>query len=225
MLTSSKPSEIARFNRRHVVARIAIDTMAALIRHGLFKTGNQISSKNLVRFYASKQRKPNPDKRKPPKIDSTAQSLAMKGFLRAQKPYSPPENVESKFESLCQNILDTQSIELNDMSKKYALLSACQREFNHIVPNSLLHTMETTKDVLEFYQKPVSTAIPLDMMKNIDLPENLHIQYEYLRFHPDTDTMFNGVTAHPRSSTLVTGLKYKEKYPGFEARTTWPYNT
>lgn len=70
------------------------------------------------------------------------------------------------------------------MSKKYELLSACQREFNHIVPNSLLHTMETTEDVLEFYQKPVNTTIPLDMMKNIDLPENLHIQYEYHRFHP-----------------------------------------
>lgn len=28
------------------------------------------------------------------------------------------------------------------------------------------------------------------------------------------DTMFNGKTAFPKSSTLVTGLKYKKKYKG-----------
>ena len=30
----------------------------------------------------------------------------------------------------------------------------------------------------------------------------------------ETDTLFNGRTAFPKSSTIVTGLKYKKKYPG-----------
>lgn len=39
-------------------------------------------------------------------------------------------------------------------------------------------------DLKEFYQTPVSNSTPLDMMKNLDLPKNLHIQYAYNRFHP-----------------------------------------
>lgn len=31
----------------------------------------------------------------------------------------------------------------------------------------------------------------------------------------DTDKLFGGQTAFPESSTLVTGLKYKNKYQGF----------
>lgn len=38
----------------------------------------------------------------------------------------------------------------------------------------------------------------------------------------DTDTKFGGVTAFPESSTLVTGLKYKDKYKGFKAQEKWP---
>lgn len=55
----------------------------------------------------------------------------------------------------------------------------------------------------------------------VDLPENLHIQHEYLRFHPDTDTKFGGETAFPLRSTIVTGLRYKKKYAGFVAKKKW----
>lgn len=59
-------------------------------------------------------------------------------------------------------------------------------------------------------------------MKTMDLPENLHIQTEPVRFNPETDTMFNGQTAFPCSSTIVTGLKAKKKYKGHEAKRSWP---
>ena len=42
----------------------------------------------------------------------------------------------------------------------------------------------------------------------------------------ETDTMFNGVSAFPRSSTIVTGLKYKKKYRGYSAKGvdgSWPF--
>lgn len=39
-------------------------------------------------------------------------------------------------------------------------------------------------DVQTFYETPVNTTTPLDTMKKLDLPPNLHVQYEPIRFHP-----------------------------------------
>lgn len=33
--------------------------------------------------------------------------------------------------------------------------------------------------------------------------------------------MFGGISAFPGRSTIVTGLKYKKKYKGYDARTPW----
>lgn len=59
-------------------------------------------------------------------------------------------------------------------------------------------------------------------MRTMDLPQNLHIQTEYVRFTGDTADKFRGQTAFPKSSTLVTGLKYRNKYEGFTAKRSWP---
>lgn len=40
-----------------------------------------------------------------------------------------------------------------------------------------------------FYETPVDTTVPLDRMKNMDLPKNLHVLYNYTRFHPGTYTV------------------------------------
>lgn len=78
------------------------------------------------------------------------------------------------------------------------------------------------EDTLAFYATPVDTTLPLDALKTVELPENLYIQHEYIRFHPETDTMFGGKSAFPKSSTIVTGLKYKDKYKGHVAKKSWP---
>lgn len=78
-------------------------------------------------------------------------------------------------------------------------------------------------DVISFYQTPVDTILPLDALKTADLPENIHIEHNYVRFHPDTDTKFGGQTAFPKSSTIISGLRCKKKYKGFEAKTSWPW--
>jgi large subunit ribosomal protein L50 len=44
--------------------------------------------------------------------------------------------------------------------------------------------------VLGFYKTPVDKAAPLDALKSMKLPENLHIQTEYHRFHPGNLTVF-----------------------------------
>lgn len=40
-------------------------------------------------------------------------------------------------------------------------------------------------------------------------------------FFIDTDTLFSGKTAFPKSSTFVTGIKYKKKYPGHMQENPW----
>lgn len=76
-------------------------------------------------------------------------------------------------------------------------------------------------DVKCFYQKEVDVRVPLDKFKGVELPPNLSIQYEYHRFHPETDTMFGGVSAFPRRSTVVTGITSKKKYAGYTAKPKW----
>lgn len=43
------------------------------------------------------------------------------------------------------------------------------------------------------------------------------------KFFLDTDTKFGGITAFPESSTLVTGLRYKDKYKGHIQKEKYPH--
>uniref|UniRef100_A0A1Y1MDP8 Large ribosomal subunit protein mL50 n=1 Tax=Photinus pyralis TaxID=7054 RepID=A0A1Y1MDP8_PHOPY len=167
------------------------------------------------------------DRKVGPKIVSSAESLAAKGFLRPQKEYTPPEDVKSKLEAIFHSVLGTKEgqTRLDNLSLRFQVLNTCYKEFQHGIPNSLLHTIETTSDVHNFYTTPLSTITPYENIKNMDVPPNLHVQYEYHRFHPETDTKFGGITAFPRSSTIVSGLKYKEKYKGHQQRESWPFTT
>ena len=45
-----------------------------------------------------------------------------------------------------------------------------------------------------------------------DLPKNLHITTEYIRFDPEKDTFFNGKDAFPERDTIVPSLWYSKKY-------------
>ncbi len=56
-----------------------------------------------------------------------------------------------------------------------------------------------TSALEELHQKP-------------DLPPNLHINLEYKRFDPATDTFFNGRDAYPKRDTIVNSLWYSKKY-------------
>ncbi|CAD7081995.1 unnamed protein product [Hermetia illucens] len=158
------------------------------------------------------------------RIDSVAASLASKGFLRSQNPYEPPENVASQVKEIFNQhqVPADGKVELSSLEKKYAILKACSCNFNHSVPNSQIHEMKTFDNIVQFYETPVAITTPLEALREAQLPENLHIQHDYVRFHPETDTMFGGKTAFPKSSTLVTGLKYRNKYPGHVAKQSWP---
>uniref|UniRef100_T1I7I6 Large ribosomal subunit protein mL50 n=3 Tax=Rhodnius TaxID=13248 RepID=T1I7I6_RHOPR len=196
--------------------------MAALIKHVMSKNSpNKLFSKQLCvlhsRQYAKKHFKEKLRKVEMPacrKLQSTQDSVSAKGFLRCQKSYQPPENLENTLKSIVNNILGSTSFQSISHSQKYQVLSTCAEVYNHSVPNSILHQIETYDDLKKFYSTPVDTVLPLERMKRIDLPTNLHVQYEPQRFHPDEDTMFNGQTAFPKSNTLVTGIRTKRKFKG-----------
>ncbi|XP_014094238.3 large ribosomal subunit protein mL50 isoform X1 [Bactrocera oleae] len=157
-------------------------------------------------------------------VTDVGKSLACKGFLRSQKPYRPPQNVPDKVRSICNNlkISFANDYKLENLEEKFKFLDACFQDFQHSVPNSQIHELESIGDVVKFYETSVNTTVPYDALKNAKLPENLHIQHDYVRFNPDTDTKFNGQTAFPKSSTLVTGLKYRGKFEGYNAKRSWP---
>jgi len=159
-----------------------------------------------------------------------AASLNHRGFLRFQKEYSPPAGAKERILKLSLEVVgdlkgnNVETFVLSDPKIKFEILSKAFEEFDHSPPNSMLYLMKTVGDVAKFYSTPISTVTPYDTLvnKRDELPPNLHVQKEPLRFHPDTDTMFGGMTAFPKSTNIVTGLRAKKKYKGFEAKRQWP---
>ncbi|XP_054288883.1 39S ribosomal protein L50, mitochondrial isoform X3 [Macrosteles quadrilineatus] len=191
--------------------------MAALIKHVLSKHSvpyTQCRSKHWVSRKKVWLNPIQPGK----KIESVVIGMAARGFLRPLKDYSPPKDAVERCESICSELLGPKlddTTPITEPKTRFAVLNECYKQLNHSVPNSLLYTITTVGDLKSFYATPVSTTTPLDKMKTMDLPENLHVQYEPIRFHPETDSLFGGQTAYPKSSTLVTGLRTKKKYPSY----------
>ncbi|XP_070170944.1 large ribosomal subunit protein mL50 [Polyergus mexicanus] len=204
--------------------------MAALIRHGSFANAFRSTSAILVVNTATARRDIVRHKKSKAvklvvkaRIDSVGESLAARGFLRSQKAYEPPEDVVERIDKICESqaVSTHDETKLEDPVLRFKLFVACEGEFKHSIPNSLLHTIDNIDDLKQFYTTSVDTKTPYEALSKIDLPKNLHVQQEYHRFHPDTDTLFNGKTAFPKSSTLVTSIKYKKKYPGHKQENPW----
>ncbi|KAJ1530726.1 hypothetical protein ONE63_005584 [Megalurothrips usitatus] len=192
--------------------------MAALARQEplLREFYSALKCRNLVK-YSSLPPKKLPPKRKPgPLIYHNAQKLESKGYLRPLKAYSPPVDVEDKFRSILNEHAKDLSLEseIKDPLVGYRILEACFQNFEHGVPNSLLHTMKSAGDILQFYKTPVSDLTPMEHLKTKDLPPNLHIQLDPKRFDPDisADSAFGGISAFPQSPTFITDLKARKKF-------------
>ncbi|XP_022178747.1 uncharacterized protein LOC111039514 [Myzus persicae] len=158
------------------------------------------------------------------KFEGNAKAIASRGFLRPLKEYDPPLDIRNVIIKIANNTVNQTNVSYTlNKNEKIRLLKKCEELVDHKVPNSLLHTLNTLGDVFEFYETPVDTVVPYDALQNRELPPNLHILSDYHRFHPETDLMFDGVTAFPRSSNLVTGLKTKKKYKGFTTLSPYDY--
>ena len=76
-------------------------------------------------------------------IESEAQSLRDRSYLRPIKPYNPPTDAEEKLRSIFNEHLGSNGTTLSNGRIKFKVLSACNKEFDYAVPNSCLHKMNT----------------------------------------------------------------------------------
>ena len=122
------------------------------------------------------------------------------------------------------------SIPLDSAQTKASVLSALHRELGHLVHSSRLHEMSNLERVFLFYQAEICVLTPYEALHRDQeadlLPPNLVIQLEPHRFTGQGDNRLDQVnikpcslppslpqvTAWPRSDTLVTGLRAREKY-------------
>ncbi|CAM1320777.1 Uncharacterised protein r2_g2912 [Pycnogonum litorale] len=166
-----------------------------------------------------------------PRIEWIAESLAARGFSRAAKSYTPPDDLNDTLQQITVDVFGEQISKdwlkspLSNGRIKFKLLTRCEKKYDHPIPNAVLYSLSSVRDVLEYYETPVSSSTPYqDLQKRKDLPPNLHIQPRALRFHPDTDTFFDGVTAYPENTTIVSSIKYKRIYEGYKHSRKWPHN-
>lgn len=89
-------------------------------------------------------------------------------------------------------------------------------ELNHDISSVDLNDMKSLADVVKYFNIEVKDTSVLEDLTKLDLPKNLHMNLEYIRFHPDTDKMFDGITAFPGQATKMTSIKYTRKYKGYD---------
>ncbi|XP_069935792.1 large ribosomal subunit protein mL50 [Cherax quadricarinatus] len=209
-------TNLSRLQVGNLPSKLLYNAAAALLQHG-----QQCRSSSSPVDTSDEEENFLPDRR----FSFDAESLAARGYLRSQKPYSPARDVQNQVLEICMKLVNSSNFEtpLRDSNTKFAVLTQCSKAFGHTVPNSLMHKITNIGALVSFYKTPINTTVPLDMIKNIDLPKNLHVTYKYTRFHPETDTKFGGVSAFTKDSTIVMGLKNKKRYPGYVGRSTWPY--
>lgn len=84
--------------------------------------------------------------------------------------------------------------------------------------------MKTIGDVRLYYQTEVkgNNSYHQLISDSSQLPKNLHLIPEPIRFDAKTDTFFKGVSAYPAQSNEVTGIKLKKKFPTSADNFVWP---
>jgi len=167
-------------------------------------------------------------------FESQMESLKTKGFRRPYLPYNPPNDMEQLFFEACAKVLpadifsnniDLSTVKLDDKLGglvKCELLNEIGKALNHYIPNSMLHEMNSLDKVLHFYSVEITRESSYDrlesMSKKGELPPNLYIQLEPVRFDPKAaeedgnEQDVARITAYPRSSTIIVDPMNRKKY-------------
>ena len=150
--------------------------------------------------------------------------------LVTRRSYAPPNNVEEIIRRLGKETLDNFNDEhwsdvlLKDPLKKYHFLTRCMKECSHTISNMALNDLKTLDEVYQYFSTPVKDTNPLeDLQQSKDLPPNVHIQLDAVRFTPETSGFFNNLDAFPKRSTKVVDLWYKKKYPSYPKNEEDPF--
>lgn len=103
-----------------------------------------------------------------------------------------------------------------ERSQKGKVLKQLESEFNHSVPNSMVHIMSSMDQVFLFYSTPVDVRTPYERLYDEkskgNVPKNLHIQLRAKRFDGTNDNILDQVTAFPGSSTILVTPEARKKY-------------
>ena len=168
-------------------------------------------------------------------FESQMDSIKSRGFRRPYLAYIPPEDMERRFFDACTNVLPTDifsnDIDLSTIKfdeslggrvKAELLNSIGQALDQHYIPNSMLHEMNSLDKVFHFYSIKITKESSYDrleaMSKKGELPANLHIQLEPMRFDPKAaeeageEQDVARITAYPRSSTIIVNPENRRKY-------------
>jgi hypothetical protein len=151
------------------------------------------------------------------------------------RPYIPPSNIEQIIYRLANETIDNfqqqtrsdgnwKSIYLRNPLNKYNLLTRCMKECSHTISNMILNDIKTLEDVYQYFSTPIKdTNVLEDIQQSSDLPPNVHIQLDAVRFTPETSSFFNELDAFPKRSTKVIDLWYKKKYASYPKNEEDPF--
>jgi len=167
-------------------------------------------------------------------FENQMESLKTRGFRRPYLPYTPPNDMEQLFFEACAKVLpadvfsnniDLSTVKLDDKlggHVKCELLNAIGEALHHYIPNSMLHEMNSLDKILHFYSVEITKESSYDrlesMSKKGELPPNLYIQLEPVRFDPKAaeedgnEQDVARITAYPRSSTIIVTPESRKKY-------------
>lgn len=149
--------------------------------------------------------------------------------------YTPPSNIEEIIYRIANETIDNfkqdirtdgnwKTIYLTNSLNKYNLLTRCMKEFSHTISNMTLNDLKTLEDVYQYFSTPIQdTNVLENLQQSSDLPKNIHIQLDAVRYTPETNGFFNELDAFPKRSTKVIDLWYKKKYPSYPKNEEDPF--
>lgn len=89
-------------------------------------------------------------------------------------------------------------------------------EFEFEIPSHELASLRSLSDVVRYYSIKREALTGEDVLLKSDLPKNIHLMFEPVRFTNETKDYFKGKTAFPKRDTIVTSLKYRNVYKGYK---------
>ncbi|XP_033747641.1 39S ribosomal protein L50, mitochondrial-like [Pecten maximus] len=143
-------------------------------------------------------------------------SLKKRTGVNTKRGYTPPEDVEERIQRIADGIYGEQEnwkdTHLTNRAHKYKFLTETIKEFNHNIPNMVLTNLDKVNDVVLHFSTEVMETSALEDISKLDLPENLHINLDYIKFNEKEDTLFGGKTAYPGRPTIIHSIKHKRQY-------------
>ncbi|XP_060074384.1 large ribosomal subunit protein mL50-like [Ylistrum balloti] len=148
------------------------------------------------------------------------QSLKKRSGVKTKKCYTPPDDVEERIQAIADNIFgeheNWKETLLTNRINKYKFLTKTIKEFDHNIPNMVLTHLDKVEDVVDHFSTEVRGTSALEDISKLDLPQNLHMNLDYIRFNSKEDTLFDGKTAYPERPTIIHSIKHRRQYKGSE---------